>query len=258
MGASRISPSDAESAAGRFAEGLRVGIAGWSNPPPPNRQRRAEQSHLQYYAEHFSCVEINSSFYRTHRQSTYAAWNLATPASFRFAVKMPRAITHDSGLEDTGEATAQFFDDIEALQPKLGAVLVQLPPSLEFDAAQVHAFFKSMPKSRRTPLVCEPRHASWFTGAADALLEQLNVTRVATDPTAFESARLPGGNPDLAYFRWHGSPHKYYSSYSQIQLAEFAAQVAAVGGPRTWCIFDNTAQHAAWNNATDLFEYFAD
>jgi uncharacterized protein YecE (DUF72 family) len=253
MSASRISTGRAESAAG-----LRIGMAGWSNPPQHKGQRRAEQSHLQYYAEHFSCVEINSSFYRSHRKSTYSAWNLATPASFRFAVKMPRAITHDGGLEDTGEATAQFFDDIEALQPKLGAVLVQLPPSLEFDAAHVRTFFKSMPKLGGTPLVCEPRHASWFTGAADALLERLNVTRVATDPTAFESARLPGGNPGLAYFRWHGSPRKYYSSYSQVQLAEFAAQVAAVGSPRTWCIFDNTAHQAAWNNATALFEYFAD
>jgi uncharacterized protein YecE (DUF72 family) len=232
-----------------FAANVRIGIAGWSNPPRHKTRRGANQSHLEYYAEHFSCVEINSSFYRTHRKSTYSAWNLATPASFRFAVKMPRTITHDSGLQGTGEETAQFFAEIEALQPKLGAVLVQLPPSLEFQAAHVRAFFKSMPKLGGTALVCEPRHASWFTGAADALLQRLGVTRVATDPTAFETAKRPGGNRDFAYFRWHGSPRKYYSRYSQAQLAAFAAEVTAVGSASTWCIFDNTARHAAWDNA---------
>src|SRR5262245_53518543 len=74
---------------------VRVGLAGWSNPPAAKQSRGRSQSHLEYYAEHFSCVEINSSFYRTHRRSTYLSWRLATPRKFRFAVKMPRSITHE-------------------------------------------------------------------------------------------------------------------------------------------------------------------
>jgi uncharacterized protein YecE (DUF72 family) len=228
---------------------VRIGIAGWSNPPSQKELRPAHQSHLEYYAERFSCVEINSSFYRSHRKSTYSAWKLATPAAFRFAVKLPRTITHESALSNAADEVASFFDEIEALQPKLGVVLVQLPPSLDFNAAKVRSFFRSLPRLEGVRLVCEPRHASWFTGSADALLERLEVARAATDPTPFAQAKLPGGSPALRYFRWHGSPRKYYSSYSATRLAAFAAEVSAFGRSNSWCIFDNTAAYAAWDNA---------
>jgi uncharacterized protein YecE (DUF72 family) len=207
---------------------------------------------LAYYAEHFSCVEINSSFYQLHRKSTYQTWKTATPASFRFSVKMPRTITHECALRHAAREIAEFFDGIEALQPKLGAVLIQLPPSLAFSAALVRAFFKSLPKLGGVRLVCEPRHATWFTGTADALLERLDVTRVAVDPTPFERARRPGGSRSFHYFRWHGSPRMYYSSYSDAQLESFAALAKAARPRDAWCIFDNTALYAAWNNADAL------
>jgi hypothetical protein len=85
-------------------------------------------------------VEINSSFYRPHRQSTYEGWKTATPASFRFSVKMPRKITHECALRHAAAEVTEFYSGIEGLQPKLGAVLIQLPPSLEFSAASVRRF----------------------------------------------------------------------------------------------------------------------
>jgi uncharacterized protein YecE (DUF72 family) len=234
---------------------VRIGIAGWSNPPSQKEFRPASQSHLEHYAHQFSCVEINSSFYRSHRKSTYAAWKLATPPSFRFSVKMPRTITHDSALTGAADETARFFDEISALQPKLAVVLVQLPPSLEFRAAKVSSFFRMLPKLKSVRLVCEPRHASWFTGPADALLDRIGIARAATDPTSFAPAKLPGGNLALKYFRWHGSPRKYYSSYSPRRLTAFAAEVGAFGVSDSWCIFDNTAQYAAWENARAFRSY---
>jgi uncharacterized protein YecE (DUF72 family) len=165
---------------------------------------------------------------------------------------MPRTITHESALQDAATEIAQFFEDIEALQPKLGVVLIQLPPTLEFGPAEVRSFFSSLPVARGTRLVCEPRHASWFTGPADALLERLDVTRVATDPSAFAAAKHPGGSRKFAYFRWHGSPRKYYSSYPETQIKAFAADVIKTSGRDAWCIFDNTAAHAAWPNAQVL------
>jgi uncharacterized protein YecE (DUF72 family) len=75
-----------------------VGLAGWANPPDKKVRRRSGQSHLSFYAEHFSCVEINSSFYRTHLPKTYARWKAETPAEFRFSVKMPQAVTHEARL----------------------------------------------------------------------------------------------------------------------------------------------------------------
>jgi uncharacterized protein YecE (DUF72 family) len=228
---------------------VRIGLAGWSNPPSHKISRRASQSHLEYYAEHFSCVEINSSFYRPHRKTTYLAWKLATPRAFLFAVKMPRSITHDSGLKGTSRETADFFGSIEALQPKLGVVLIQLPPSLEFQRSRVSAFFKSIPRLPGSELCCEPRHPSWFTDAADALLIRWDIARVAADPARVPQAAQPGGSHRCTYFRWHGAPRMYYSSYSHAQLDDFIEQVKRGRSGKTWCIFDNTARYAAWENA---------
>ena len=227
----------------------RIGLAGWSNPPAHKDRRPPSQSHLEYYAAHFDCVEINSSFYRPHRPSTYAAWALATPPSFRFSVKMPRTITHDSGLRGTSRDMTEFFSGIEPLKRKLSVVLIQLPPALDFERRVAKAFFRSIPRLSGVTLVCEPRHASWFTDTADRLLAEWTVARVAADPVRAKGADSPGGHPDLAYYRWHGSPQLYYSSYSDDRLDAFAKEVRQHGRGPTWCIFDNTARHAAWDNA---------
>lgn len=228
-----------------------VGTAGWTNPPSLKPLRRAGQSHLEHYATHFSCVEINSSFYRAHRQETYLQWCNATPCGFRFAVKMPRSITHESALKSTARDVKDFFRGVESLMPKLSVVLVQLPPSLEFQLSLVRAFFTSLPRLDGVHIACEPRHSSWASQAADALLARLGVCRVAADPVRFHTAELPGGARDFAYFRWHGSPQTYHSSYSTAQLNGLAAAVRAEHSD-SWCVFDNTARHAAWDNAYSL------
>jgi len=162
---------------------------------------------------------------------------------------MPRTITHDSGLRNTSRDMTEFFSGIEALKRKLSVILIQLPPSLEFERRIAKAFFNSIPRLAGVTLVCEPRHASWFTGTADRHLAEWSVARVAADPARAAGAGAPGGAPDLAYYRWHGSPQLYYSSYSDNQLDVFAGEVRHHGRSPTWCIFDNTARHAAWDNA---------
>lgn len=236
---------------------IHVGIAGWNNPPEQRIKRQVGQSHLAYYAKHFDCVEINTSFYRPHRNHTYERWRDATPESFRFAVKMPRSITHECALHGARGEIARFFAGIEGLRPKLAVILVQLPPSLQFDARSVRAFFKSVPRLPGTHLVCEPRHISWFSKSADAALRQAMVSRVAVDPARNEGASLPGGDHQLAYFRWHGSPKMYYSSYRADQLRSLAATIDDCRSPETWCMFDNTARYAAWVNALSIQRTFS-
>jgi uncharacterized protein YecE (DUF72 family) len=228
---------------------IRVGLAGWSNPPAKRFERASDQTHLSYYAAHFSCVEINSSFYRAHQCATYARWRDETPAPFRFSVKMPRSVTHESHLKRCAAEVARFYEDIAALQPKLAAVLVQLPPSLEFNGRAVRTFFSSVPRLRGTKVVCEPRHSSWFTSAVDRTLRDAGVSRVAADPARCPGAEIPGGARRFAYFRWHGAPHLYYSKYSEARLAAFVATVRATKASEVWCVFDNTARHAAWDDA---------
>jgi uncharacterized protein YecE (DUF72 family) len=228
---------------------IRVGLAGWSNPPAKRADRAPGQTHLSYYAAHFPCVEINSSFYRPHQSATYARWRDETPAAFRFSVKMPRSVTHESHLKRCTAEVARFYDEIAALRPKLAAVLVQLPPSLEFNSRTVRAFFNSVPRHRGAKVVCEPRHPSWFTSVAERALRDAGVSRVAADPARSLGADVAGVARRFAYFRWHGSPRMYYSKYSEAQLADFAATVRKTKALETWCVFDNTARYAAWDDA---------
>jgi uncharacterized protein YecE (DUF72 family) len=239
-----------------LVERVRVGLAGWSNPPSKKSLRPPDQPHLSFYAEHFSCVEINSSFYRSHQQATYSRWNAETPEDFRFSVKMPRTITHESQLKRCATEVARFYDEIAGLQSKLGAVLVQLPPSLEFKQRTACAFFKALPRRRGVKVVCEPRHRSWFTPAAQSMLRDAGVSRVAADPARFPGAEAPAGASRLAYFRWHGSPRLYYSMYSRSQLSAFAAMVNANTAREAWCVFDNTALYAAWDDALTFAQAF--
>src|SRR5690606_36664574 len=114
-------------------------------------------------------VEINSSFYRHHQQSTYARWAESVPDGFRFSVKMPRTITHERRLKGIASELKEFLAQIGGLGPKHGGVLVQLPPSLKFTRRVVQAFFDrlrgELPSS--TAVACEPRHGSWFTRPAE-------------------------------------------------------------------------------------------
>ena len=100
-------------------------------------------------------------------------------------------------------------------------------------------------------IVCEPRHASWFTPDVDGLLGELRVARVAADPAPVAGAGEPGGWRSLSYYRLHGSPRIYYSAYGPESRSEIAERLVsdAATGIEAWCIFDNTAAFAAMGDA---------
>ena len=211
-------------------------------------------SHLQRYATRLGCVEINSSFHRPHRRATWERWAATSPEGFRFAVKAPKTITHAAGLVNTGGALREFFDAIGALGDKLGPVLVQLPPKLEFDEGVAHEFFSTLRELHGGSVALEPRHASWFSARADRLLRGFEVARVAADPPkGSELAARPGGWQGLTYWRLHGAPRTYYSEYDEEWLRNFAKRLRSENlrssEKETWVIFDNTALGHATANA---------
>ena len=231
-----------------------VGCAGWSLPREHQAGFPAEGTHLERYAARFPAAEINSSFYRPHRPSTYARWSAAVPPSFRFSVKVPKAITHGLRLRGAGDALDAFLAEAGGLGERLGCLLVQLPPSLDFDPAVAGEFFCALRDRTAVPVACEPRHASWFTAEADGLLAGAGIARVAADPARVPEAAEPGGAPDTVYYRLHGSPRIYYSAYDEAYLDALAARLRehSAAGRRAWCIFDNTAAGAATADALDL------
>ena len=113
----------------------------------------------------------NSSFYRPHAASTYARWRDGPPRDFLFAVKMPRTITHELTLRGAREPLVAFLSQTEGLAQKRGPILVQLPPSLAFDERVVTEFLSVVREMYHGAVVCEPRHATWFSPLAVALLD---------------------------------------------------------------------------------------
>ena len=229
---------------------LLIGTAGWSIPRASAHRVDSDGTHLQRYARVFSCAEINSSFHRPHAPATYAKWAEATPEPFQFAVKLPRTITHDRALRRSRALLEQFLQETSGLGDRRGPLLVQLPPSQAFDARVAARFFSLFRSLYAGPAVCEPRHPTWFATAASALLVRHQVARVAADPPPVPGAEDPGGWPGLVYFRWHGSPRKYWSSYGGDRLSTLQRRLELVDPLiDAWCIFDNTASGAALENA---------
>lgn len=234
--------------------GAVIGTAGWSVPARDVEALGGEGSALERYAARFPGVEINSSFHRSHRASTWARWAESVPDSFRFAVKMPKAISHERKLAGCADLVDAFLEEVGPLGGKLGVLLLQLPPKLVFDAGLAEAFLAPLARRAAAPIACEPRHPSWFEADADQLLRRLGVARVAADPAVVPAAALPGGWPELRYWRLHGSPAMYRSSYEKERLDLYADSIRAElrGGRSVWCMFDNTAGSAATGNALDL------
>lgn len=230
-----------------------IGTAGWSIPRGLAHAFSVEGAALERYASRFRAVEINSSFYRPHRQSTWARWGSMVPDDFRFAVKIPKEITHQRRLVDCQEVLAKFVDEARCLGSKLAILLVQLPPSLAFDAGIAAKFFDLMAAATGTQVVCEPRHPSWFEPAPDAFLDARRVVRVAADPAPVLAAAHPGGWRGASYWRLHGSPQIYRSAYGEGQLKDYAALLQDEAGTgEAWCMFDNTASSAAIHDALAL------
>ena len=228
----------------------RVGCAGWAIPRENAAAFPAEGSHLERYAARFGAVEINSSFYRPHQAGTYARWADSVPADFRFSVKLPRTITHDARLQGIDAPLRQFALEAGALGARLGFVLVQLPPKLDFVPSLADGFFARLKDSFDCPIACEARHPHWFGEAAGTLLQRHGITRVIADPAKGQ----PGAHvPTTAtiYCRRHGAPRVYYSAYEPAYLAQLRRDLAvhAAQGREVWCIFDNTASGAAMRNA---------
>jgi uncharacterized protein YecE (DUF72 family) len=167
------------------------------------------RDYLEYYSRIFNAVEMDTTFYGIPRASTVEGWGAATPEDFKFCAKTPRAITHDLELAGAASQMKEFTDAMRLLGNKLGAILVQLPPSFDISHHLVlAAFLEELPQSAAGIRVAvEFRHRSWFTPEIDSLLRAHGVCRAAT-----EFPRLPKQVQQTAsflYVRWIGRHGSY-------------------------------------------------
>ncbi|EMI19056.1 protein containing DUF72 [Rhodopirellula maiorica SM1] len=235
---------------------VRLGTAGWSLRAEHKRHFPDSGTHLQRYSKILNAVEVNSSFYRSHRPQTWAKWSESTGEDFRFSVKAPRQITHYRRLKNVRELWESFWNEVGLLGEKLRVVLFQLPPTLAFDQQVASRFFLEVRDTYHGPVVLEPRHPSWFTPTPEKLLDAHRISRVAVDPHPCGlSALQPAGDTSFVYFRLHGHPKIYYSNYSDEYLEDLRKRIQECAADEVWCIFDNTAEGHATFNALTIQEF---
>ena len=226
---------------------VRIGLAGWSEAV--SRYRRhfpSEGSGLARYAGTFDFVEVNVTFYRAVREPTLIGWGEQTPPDFRFSIKINRSVTHASRLSPSARLDDALLP-VRALGDKAAVLLVQLPPTLNFDPDRVEAFLGRLRVAYAGMVAWEPRHPGWDDETAANLLRAHDVTRVLTDIPHPDTPRSSTG----CYVRLHGTPRRYRSSYSDTDLLALATWLAEVPGP-SYVVFDNTAGPAAVSNAMTL------
>ena len=150
---------------------------------------------LAYYAERFSTVEINYSFYRKPTPKILEGWSAQVPPSFRFALKAWQRITHQKRLREADEFVDAFAEVARTLGAQLAPVLYQLPPNLKADVPLLREFLLRLPKD--IPAAFEFRHESWFDDATYTALrdnraalciaesEELSTPAIATAPYGY-------------------------------------------------------------------------
>jgi uncharacterized protein YecE (DUF72 family) len=161
---------------------LRAGTSGYSYKEWKGvfyPERLSARDMLGFYSQHFSAVEINQTFYRLPTQALLASWAAQVPESFRFAIKAPRRITHFKRLKGVEDETAYLVETLQTLGPRLGVLLVQLPPDFAWSGERLAAFLALLP--RELPVAFEFRHPSWSDAATRELLGERDITQVASD-----------------------------------------------------------------------------
>jgi uncharacterized protein YecE (DUF72 family) len=219
---------------------IRIGCSGWNYqhwrngvfyPPrlPPRRW-------LEFYAQHFDTVEINSIFYRLPREGAVANWVLESPPGFVFAVKMSRYVTHLKRLRDLPPSLELFYSRIRPLagSPKLGPVLWQLPGNFHRDDERLAQALGVLPPGRHC---FEFRHESWFVEDVYELLRGAGVALVIGDTPerSFQTHELTA---DWTFLRFHHGTRGRLSNYSERELEEWAGRIER------------------WATGVDVYAYF--
>lgn len=236
---------------------IRIGTSGWSynhwtdvlyTPGTPAARR------LLRYAEVFDTVELNASFYRWPKDSTFAGWRAKVPDGFTFSVKAHRGLTHYRRLTSPESWIERFERCWQALGDRQGALLVQLHPDHARDDERLDTFLASVPASIRVAV--ELRHVSWNDPVVYGILQKRRAAYVVMSGANLDC--VPRATTDLVYVRMHGpEPASMYTgSYSPDDLRWWAERITGWDHERrdVWMYFNNDLGGHAVRNALALRE----
>lgn len=233
---------------------IRVGTSGfsynhWQGIFYPDKL--SKERWLEFYAERFDSVEINSSFYHLPRASTLEAWRRRTPAYFVFVLKGNRFVTHRKNLKDCEDTVKQFYDLAGILKNKLAAVLWQLPPQLNVDTERLQRFLAIL--SSHPPVVLEFRNHTWYTEEVYSIMQRYNVSLCLHDMPSACCPDIAIG--PLLYLRFHGPDGRYGGSYSNEFLMQRAKVVKNLAKGDIYAFFNNDFGGHAVSNARTFRGY---
>ena len=242
-----------------MANVLRIGTSGWHYKHWRGVVYPAEmptQEWFAYYAERFSTVEINNSFYRLPEVETFRSWQEGSPPGFLFAVKASRYITHMKKLRDPEEPLERFFSVFHAMKQKMGPVLVQLPAMLPFNYTIAEQFYRLL-KFSYSPFrfVMEVRHLSWLAEESLTLMTAFDIGLVISQSNGVFPYSDTITAKDI-YVRFHGPADLYASAYSEAMLQDYANLFRqwVNEGHTVWAYFNNDIHGYAPADAQRLLE----
>lgn len=236
---------------------VRIGTSGWSydhwagvlySPGLPPARRLAR------YAEVFDTVELNASFYRWPKETTFRGWDARLPDGFTMSVKAHRGLSHFRRLANA----EPWIERLEHCQRALGhhaeAVLIQLRADMVRDDDRLDSFLSLVPDWIRVAL--ELRHPSWNHQSVDEILDRHRAAYVVTSGLGL--ACIPKATTDFVYVRMHGPDTEapYTGSYSGAELRSWAEQVQSWMSQklRVLIYFNNDGNGSAVRNALELRE----
>lgn len=202
---------------------VRVGTSGWNYPEwkgsfYPRDLKPAAM--LPYYAERFSTVEVNNTFYRMPTGKAVEGWAAAVPAGFTFVLKAPQRITHFGRLRDVDDPVRFFCDTARGLGPRLGPLLFQLPPNFKVDAGRLAHLLALLPPDVRAAF--EFRNPTWFTDEVYGHLAGRNAALCIADND-------DGATPAVATADW-GYLRLRATGYADGGLRQWLATMERIGG----------------------------
>jgi uncharacterized protein YecE (DUF72 family) len=248
------------SVSGKFFSGL----SGIHLPIPKYQFPEAFQksSRLNYYANHFNSIEVNSSFYKLPMPLTVAKWVDDVPENFQFTFKLFKQVTHTKDLNFDSAEVDKFLHSIAAAQVKAGCILIQFPPSLT--TSSIHQLdhllnaIESNDSSTPWKVAIEFRNRNWYHADVFDLLENYNASIVMHDiPKSATPLTIPDTN--VIYLRFHGPTGNYKGNYSEAFLEEQAGYIKEwlAEGKTVYTYFNNTNGGAAFPDLVKLNKFVA-
>lgn len=232
-----------------------VGTSGWAFPnwvgilyPDDLPQKKW----LNFYSQVFNCVEVNSTFYRLFKTSTYSNWLKSVGDNFRFIIKIPQEISHKKRLMNIFPELDDFCSNIEILGTKIGLLLLQLPPSFDININ----IFADVVKYIRTkfPLAVEFRNALLRSDEILQVLIENDCTFVNPDSPGYRLKNIISNK--TLYYRLHGRYELHKSPYDEDELKEIAISIQEFSEriSEAYIIFNNGVFGYSIPNAIKLQE----